>query len=113
MVWDRDGDTTSEFDLALWGYDRNQVDRCLEDLTARLEEALSQLTLVEALQVQLGQARLELDQLRQRQVADPVWNERLATIMAAAEQLWDQATRDADAIRAQAHHAGSAESGAR
>jgi hypothetical protein len=31
-------DPIPEFEIALWGYDREQVDRCLYDLIARLED---------------------------------------------------------------------------
>jgi hypothetical protein len=57
---------------------------------------------VEALRAELCQAQLEVDRLRQRPVADAEWTERLAAIMAAAEQLWSQAGRDAAAVRAAA-----------
>lgn len=79
------------FDIALWGYDRRQVDRCLDDLTAQLEEVVSQLHAVDALQAQLVQANAEIGELRLAAEAQPPFSERLSGIMAAAEQLWRRA----------------------
>jgi cell division septum initiation protein DivIVA len=91
---DRD-DGMPEFDLALWGYHRGQVDRCLEDLSVRLEDALGRLSAVEALHAQLSEVTLELDQLRRSVPERERWAERLAAIMAAADG-------EADEIRARA-----------
>jgi len=88
------------FDLAVLGYDRRQVDRCLAELSEELAEANRQLDMVAALYAELCQARLENDRLRRQVGHDPAWADKLSTIMAAAEQLWSRAARDADAIRA-------------
>lgn len=92
--WQPGGDNGSntEFDIALWGYDRRQVDRCLDELTRQLEEALGQLQLVDDLQTQLYHAQLEIERLRHQQPDEqPPWSEQLATIMATAEHLREQA----------------------
>jgi cell division septum initiation protein DivIVA len=94
------GGKGSDFDIALRGYDRRQVDRCLDQLTSQLDEAVSQLETVEVLQAQLCQAQVEIEQLRHYARDNVPWSERLGTIMAAAEQLWRRAAQDADAIRA-------------
>lgn len=86
-----------EFDVVLWGYDREQVDQCLRDLIERLEVAVGQLGLVETLQAQLCEAQLEIDRLHRRQPQDPSWAPQLASIMAAAEQLRAQAAKEAHA----------------
>jgi cell division septum initiation protein DivIVA len=102
---DRD-DGMPEFDLALWGYHRGQVDRCLEDLSVRLEDALGRLSAVEALHAQLSEVTLELDQLRRSVPERERWAERLAAVMAAADEQAAaqraQAQREADEIRARA-----------
>lgn len=89
-----------DFNLVLLGYDRRQVKRCLEDMTLRLEDALSRLDAVGVLQEQLFEARLELDQMRLMAEESPSWSDRLTKIMMAAEALREQAERDASAIRA-------------
>jgi len=88
------------FDLAVLGYDRRQVDKYLAELTDQLAEATQQLDVVAILYAELCQAQLENDRLRRQAGHDPAWAEQLSTIMAAAEQLWSQAAREADAIRA-------------
>lgn len=87
-----------QFDIALWGYDREQVEECLTDLAVRLDEALGRLTSVELLQAQLYQTQEELDRLR-RNSDEPSWSVQLANIMEAAEQLRGEAEREAEAAR--------------
>jgi cell division septum initiation protein DivIVA len=89
-----------DFEVVLWGYDRQQVRQCLDDMTARLEEALSQRDAVELLQAQLCEARLEIEQLRLAAEENPTAADRLSKIMMTAEELRNQAARDAEAIRA-------------
>lgn len=89
-----------DFDVVLWGYDRRQVKRCLDDMTLRLEDALSKLDSVEVLQEQLSEARLELDQMRLAAEEHPSWSDRLSKIMMTAEALREQAEQEAEAIRA-------------
>lgn len=79
------------FDIALWGYDRGQVDRCLDRLTAQLEEAGDLRGTVDALQSQLARAHSEIGELRLAAEVNPPIADRLAGIMHAAEQLWRQA----------------------
>jgi chromosome segregation ATPase len=83
--------TLPDFDLALRGYHRRQVERCVHDLSARLEAALSQLDAVEVLQAKLSEAEVEIEQLRHelasRDAADPPYAARLAKIMEEAERL--------------------------
>lgn len=99
-------DVVPEFDVVLWGYDRGQVHRCLEDLTARLEAALSGLDSVEMLRTQLCQTQTELDQLRLSIDREPSWSHRLAEIMEEAEQLRARAEQDADEVRARGYRRG-------
>jgi cell division septum initiation protein DivIVA len=89
-----------DFDIVLWGYDRQQVRQCLDDMTARLEEALSQRDAVELLQAELCEARLEIEQLRLAAEENPTAADRLSKIMMTAEELRTRAARDAEAIRA-------------
>lgn len=89
-----------DFDIVLWGYDREQVHRCLDDMMARLEEAFSQRDSVEVLQSQLCEARVEIEQLRRAAEEQPSAEGRLSKIMSVAEQLRCQAEQDAEAIRA-------------
>ncbi|HEY8471500.1 MAG TPA: hypothetical protein VIL37_02560 [Natronosporangium sp.] len=98
-----------DFDVVLWGYDRRQVQRCLDEMTLRLEDALSKLDSVEVLQQQLSEARLELDQLRLAAEERPTWSHQLSKIMQKAEELRARAERErvraereAGAIRARA-----------
>jgi cell division septum initiation protein DivIVA len=91
-----------DFDIVLWGYDRDQVHRCLDDMTVRLEEALGQRDSVEVLQSQLCEAQLEIEQLRQAAEDEPSLVGRISKIMSVAEELRCQAEQDAEAIRAQA-----------
>lgn len=79
------------FDIALWGYDRRQVDRYLDDLTAQLVEVTNQLQTVDALQAQLVEANAEIGELRLAAETNPAFAERLSGIMHAAEQLWRRA----------------------
>jgi hypothetical protein len=89
-----------DFDVVLWGYDRQQVQRCLDDMTIRLERAFSQLDSVKVLQSQLAQARLELDQMRLAAEENPSWSDRLSKIMMTAEALRVRAEQDAGAVHA-------------
>jgi cell division septum initiation protein DivIVA len=89
-----------DFDVVLWGYDRRQVQQCLDDMTIRLEDALSKLDSVEVLQEQLSEARLELDQMRLAADENPSWSDRLSKIMATAEALREQAEQEAGAAKA-------------
>jgi cell division septum initiation protein DivIVA len=91
-----------EFDIVLWGYDRQQVQQCLDDMTTRLDDALSQRDSVELLQAQLCEARLEIDQLRLAAEENPNAAARLSKIMMTAEELRDRAAREAAATRARA-----------
>lgn len=99
---DRNGKPTMipDFEVVLWGYDRGQVERCLVDMTGRLEQALSQLDAVEVLQGQLCETQLEVDQLRLAAEERPSLANRLAEIMKTAEELHLRARQDAEAIRA-------------
>lgn len=100
------------FDLALLGYDRRQVKRCLRDLTTRLDDALRELDASLVLRQQLALAEQELDYLRRKPPAPPRegvdsdWSQRIGQIMAAAEEeanaIRAEAQRDAEQIRAQA-----------
>lgn len=102
----------AHFDLALLGYDRRQVRRCLRDLTARLDEALRQLDAALIVRQQLAQAQQELEYLRKNppprpwQLPDPNWSERIGRILAAAEEeaaaMRAEAEREAEQIRARA-----------
>ncbi|QSB13171.1 hypothetical protein JQS43_16200 [Natronosporangium hydrolyticum] len=82
-----------DFDVSLWGYDRHQVERCLHDLTRRLDDALTRLDSVGVLQRELCDAQIELDQLRQQMAREPHWSYRLTEIMHTAEQLREAAER--------------------
>lgn len=88
-----------DFDVTLWGYDRGQVERCLEDLVGRLEQALVQLDAVDVLHSQLCDAHVEIDQLRfstEARIEDETsWGGRLSEIMAAAEELRARAEQEA------------------
>jgi hypothetical protein len=89
-----------EFDMALWGYDREQVEDCLADLATRLADAERKLSSVELLQAQLYEAQVELDQQRRGGKGQPPsFSEQLAKIMEAAEELRGQAEREAAAAR--------------
>lgn len=102
----------AHFDLALLGYDRRQVRRCLRDLTARLDEALRQLDAALIVRQQLAQAQQELEYLRKNppprpwQLPDPNWSERIGRILAAAEEeaaaMRAEAEREAEQIRERA-----------
>lgn len=83
--------TEPNFDIALWGYDRRQVDSCLSQLTTQLEEAGDLLGTVDALQAQLAQAHSEIGELRLAAQVHPPIADRLAGIMHAAEELRRQA----------------------
>lgn len=96
-----------DFDVVLWGYDRAQVQRCLDDMTIRLEDALSKLDSVEVLQSQLSEVRVELDQMRMYAEENPSWSDRLSKVMKTAEALREKATQDAEAVRAGAPATGS------
>lgn len=98
-----------DFDIVLWGYDREQVRRCLDDMTARLEVALSQLDSMEVLQSELCDAQVEIEQLRQAADEQPSLAGRISKLMSVAEQLRSQAERDADTIRATARAEGRGE----
>jgi hypothetical protein len=89
-----------DFDVVLWGYDRRQVQRCLDDMTLRLEDALRKLDAVNVLQAQLFAARLELDEMRRAAEEHPTWSGRLSKIMKTAEALRERAEREAAAIHA-------------
>ena len=105
-------DELARFDLAVLGYDHRQDQRCLRDLTNRLEEALRQLDATLILRQQLAKARQEVEYLRKnpppppRDVPDPKWAERIGRILeAAVEQataLRAEAEREAEQIRARA-----------
>lgn len=89
------GDTViPDFDVSLWGYDRQQVERCLLDLTRRLDDALTRLDSIAVLQRQLCDTQIELDQLRLQMEREPHWSYRLAEIMHTAEQLREAAEQD-------------------
>jgi len=92
-----------DFEIALWGYHRRQVDECLTDLTVRLELAHRQLDAVDLLQAQLCEAHLEIDQLRQAAEERPSVANRLSLIMKTAEGLYERAQREAEAVRAGAN----------
>ncbi|MGH3680303.1 MAG: hypothetical protein ACRDT2_08640 [Natronosporangium sp.] len=89
-----------DFEIVLWGYDRGQVERCLDDLSARLEEAFCRLDSVEVLQAELCEAQLEVDQLRRCAEERPSVANRLAKLLQTAEELHTRARQDAAAIRA-------------
>jgi cell division septum initiation protein DivIVA len=91
-----------DFDVVLWGYDRQQVRQCLDDMTVRLEQALSQRDAVDLLQAELCEARLEIERLRQAADESPTAAARLSKIMMTAEELRERAAQDAEAIRARA-----------
>lgn len=91
-----------DFDVVLWGYDRQQVQQCLDEMTLRLEDALSKLDSVEVLQSQLSEARLEADQLRLAAEENPSGSHRLSKIMMTAEALRERAEREAKAVRERA-----------
>lgn len=91
-----------EFDVVLWGYDREQVHRCLDDMTVRLEEALRARDSVEVLQADLCEAQVEIEQLRQAAEDQPSAAGRLSKIMSVAEQLRCQAEQEAETIRERA-----------
>lgn len=100
-----------EFDLALLGYDRRQVKRCLRELTTRLDEALRQLDANLILRQQLAEAQRELEYLRRKPPTplgstDPDWSERIGRILAAAEEealaIRADAEREAEEIRQRA-----------
>jgi hypothetical protein len=89
-----------DFEVTLLGYDRGQVERCLTDLTARLEEALSRAESVPALHALLCDAHLEIDQLRLAAEERPSVANQLSMIMKVAEELHEQARREVAAVRA-------------
>lgn len=84
-----------QFDIALWGYDREQVEECLMDLAGRLEDALVRLDAAELLHAQLTDAQKELAHLR-RNREEPTWSVQLAEIMKTAEGLRRRAGQHAD-----------------
>lgn len=90
-----------DFDIVLWGFDRHQVRQCLDDMTTRLEEALSQRDAVEMLQTELCEARVEIARLRRAAEDNPTAAARLSKIMMTAEELRDRAARAAGASREQ------------
>lgn len=92
--------TIPDFEIVLWGYDRGQVERSLDDLSQRLEEALCRLDSVEVLQAQLCEAQQEVDQLRRCAEERPSVANRLAKLLQTAEELHARARQDAAAIRA-------------
>lgn len=100
------GHTSGEFDVALWGYDRRQVERCLRHLSERLTEADAELARVHQLRTQLYEAQWELDQLRRDAQQRSAWSDRLAEVMATAEQLRARAEQDAAAARSEVREDG-------
>jgi hypothetical protein len=93
-------DGMPEFDIALWGYEREQVDHCLRDLTGRLEDALGRLDSVEVLHQQLCEARVELDQLQRSMEEQPHWSYQVAELLQTAEALRSEAEAAAAGGRA-------------
>jgi cell division septum initiation protein DivIVA len=88
----------SNFELSLMGYNRRQVDRHIDDLNRRLEEATIAFDAAVALQNQLNDARTEIAKLRSVTRTLPNGmriGDRITEILAAAEQ-------QAAVIRAQA-----------
>lgn len=92
-------DLVPDFEIVLWGYDRREVDRCLVDMTARLEEALCRLDSMEMLAAQLTEAQLEIDQLRRSAEQRPSVANRISLILKSAEELHDQARQRAATVR--------------
>ena len=90
----------SNFELSLLGYNRRQVDRHIDQLNRRLDEATIAFDTAVALQNQLNDARTEIAKLRSIARTLPGGlriGERITEILAAAEQ-------QAAVIRAQAAH---------
>jgi len=92
-----------DFEIALLGYDRRQVERCLADMADRLEVALAKLDSLELLQAQLCEAYLEIDQLRLAAEERPSVANRISKLMMTAEDLYARARQEAEAVRAAAH----------
>jgi peptidoglycan DL-endopeptidase RipA len=78
----------SNFELALLGYNRRQVDRHVDELNGRLADATVAFDTAVALQNQLNQARGEIAKLRAlaRNLPDGVrLGDRITAILEAAE----------------------------
>lgn len=97
------------FEVALLGYDRQQVEQYLEDVTARLREALYGLDAKALLHQQLYEACCEVDRLQGRgrtPTEDLPWPDRISQILEIAEEhaaaLRSEAKREAEQIRARA-----------
>jgi hypothetical protein len=90
----------SNFELALLGYNRRQVDRHIDELHQRLADATVAFDAAVALQNQLNDARTEIHKLRRLSRSLPggvPLSDRISAILEAACQ-------QAAAIRAQAEH---------
>jgi peptidoglycan DL-endopeptidase RipA len=79
----------SNFELALLGYNRRQVDRHIDELNGRLADATVAFDTAVALQNELNEARGEISKLRAlaRNLPDGVrLGDRITAILEAAEQ---------------------------
>lgn len=105
-MWGNNREETAEFDLVWRGYHREQVDRCFEQLEAKLVEALTERELLAELPEQLAATREELeaayreiDRLRMSgaEGTTVMLNSRIQEILGAAEEEAVQLRRTAAA----------------
>lgn len=95
----------SNFELALMGYNRRQVDRHIDELNRRLEDSAIAFDAAVSLQNQLNEARTEINKLRglARNLPGGVsLGDKITAILEAAEQqaaaIRARAEEDADAL---------------
>lgn len=107
----RQADKLSNFDLAVLGYDRHQVDRHLDEVHQHLADAAAAFDAAVALQHELNAARSEIAELRAVAASYPEHTklgERVTEILMLAEEqaaaIRADAEREAEQIRAEAQH---------
>jgi cell division septum initiation protein DivIVA len=105
----RDADKLSNFDLAMLGYDRRQVDRHLDELHQHLADAAAAFDAAAALQHELNAAHNEIADLRAVATSYPEHTklgERVTEILMLAEEqaaaILAEAEREAERLRAEA-----------
>lgn len=103
----RTTDPESNFEVAVLGYNRQQVDQHIHALEQRMADAAVAFDAAITLQNQLNEARTEIHQLREsRRVPGADLSDRITTILAAAEEqaaaIRADAEQDARALRADA-----------
>lgn len=108
-MWGMNEGETAEFDLVWRGYHRRQVDRCFEQLEAKLIESLAERELLATLPAQLSTAQSEIDRLRTYGPASDarVLSAKLELILTTAEEeaarLRQEATAELTLARQEAN----------